>query len=360
MPPKKGSKKKAAAPVEEKKVEEKKVEETKKDDKMDVEEETTSAYDGNVSGLLEAINGELVHELLEANQAKQAKNTARKKLAEKILETAQGKGEKLFFEALSDKKDVLRSAMEVFGEVDHDSKVRFTTDFKKKYSELGTEGFFNKMSEAILNKFCEALEFKEEGGKDDLVSGLKEELQVRGLIELFNGMNKEFAVETAKSLKINHSGSKKALVYRIVGQAYSYLLEEAEKESKKEKKEKKDKPAVEKKDIKKGVTFEDLYQYYREELTEFCKKNGLKITGTKKETVKRILAFLDGDVEGTKPQKPGESKKKRRRPAGAADKKRKPKKAAEGETKDKGSKKRKRADDDKADEEKDAKKQKTK
>lgn len=355
MPPKKGSKKKAAATEEPKKVEETKKDDSKTEDKMEAED-TPSPYDGNIDGLLEAVKTDLLHELLEASQVKLPRNTARKKLAEAVKETAQQKGEKIFFEALSDKKDTLRQAMEVFGEVDHDSKVRFVADMKKKYTELGAEGFFNKMSEEILNKFCEALEFKEEGGKDDLVSGLKEELLVRGLLNLLESMTKEFIVETAKSLKLAHTGSKKSLVYRIIGQAYSYLIEEADKEEKKEKKEKKEKAPVEKKEIKKGVTFEDLYQYYAEELHDYCKKNGLKVTGTKKETVKRILAFLDGDITGTKPMKPGESKKKRRRPAGAGAKKKKKKPAAEGEAKAAGSKKRKREEGDKAEEEKDAKK----
>lgn len=69
------------------------------------------------------------------------------------------------------------------------------------------------------------------------------------------------------------------------------------------------KPAIKKKAVKvsktkpklaKGVTYDDVYQWYTvEELKEFAKENELLVSGTKKELIKRILAWFEGDKENT-------------------------------------------------------------
>jgi len=56
----------------------------------------------------------------------------------------------------------------------------------------------------------------------------------------------------------------------------------------------------EKKTIKKGISYQDIFQhYYVDEVQDYCKENGLKVSGTKPEIIKRIIAFLDGDTENT-------------------------------------------------------------
>ncbi|KAL6060545.1 hypothetical protein QOT17_013463 [Balamuthia mandrillaris] len=58
-----------------------------------------------------------------------------------------------------------------------------------------------------------------------------------------------------------------------------------------------------KKPIKKGITYQDIYQhYYRPELVEYCKENGLLCSGSSKQLINRILAWLDGDKENTTPK----------------------------------------------------------
>jgi hypothetical protein len=43
-----------------------------------------------------------------------------------------------------------------------------------------------------------------------------------------------------------------------------------------------------------------MFQLYRvEELVEWSREKGLKVTGTKPVVIKRILAYLDGDKENT-------------------------------------------------------------
>ncbi|KAN0036625.1 hypothetical protein ACTFIV_001927 [Dictyostelium citrinum] len=59
------------------------------------------------------------------------------------------------------------------------------------------------------------------------------------------------------------------------------------------------------KSLKKGLTYHDIFQhYYVDELSEFCRKHGMKISGNKKELINRILRFLnDGIKEVPKPKK---------------------------------------------------------
>jgi len=48
--------------------------------------------------------------------------------------------------------------------------------------------------------------------------------------------------------------------------------------------------------IKKGITFDDIFQhYYVDEVRDWCKEHGIKTSGKKTVLIKRILAFLDGD-----------------------------------------------------------------
>jgi len=73
------------------------------------------------------------------------------------------------------------------------------------------------------------------------------------------------------------------------------VIQKQEKKKKKVQKVSKTKP-----DLVKGVEYQDVFQhYYLEELVEFAKKNGLKVSGTKKELIQRIIAWLEGDKENT-------------------------------------------------------------
>ncbi|KAM9982037.1 hypothetical protein ACTFIY_004336 [Dictyostelium cf. discoideum] len=57
--------------------------------------------------------------------------------------------------------------------------------------------------------------------------------------------------------------------------------------------------------LKKGVTYHDIFQhFYVGELSEFCRKHGMKISGNKKDLINRILRFLnDGIKEVPRPKK---------------------------------------------------------
>jgi len=58
--------------------------------------------------------------------------------------------------------------------------------------------------------------------------------------------------------------------------------------------------------IAQGVHYQDLFSWYMfADLEEYCRENNLKVSGTKPQLIRRILAFLDGDKENTlaKPKK---------------------------------------------------------
>jgi hypothetical protein len=113
-----------------------------------------------------------------------------------------------------------------------------------------------------------------------------------------------FLKQIAEDMGLKGSaGTKSKLVYAIATQTPLKALETS-RESFQEKfyeealsslKQKKA-PA-----IKKGVSYQDLFQWYPlPDLVEYCRENELKVSGTKPEVIKRILAFLDGDIENTK------------------------------------------------------------
>ncbi|KAM9964266.1 hypothetical protein ACTFIW_004022 [Dictyostelium discoideum] len=57
--------------------------------------------------------------------------------------------------------------------------------------------------------------------------------------------------------------------------------------------------------LKKGLTYHDIFQhFYVDELSEYCRKHGMKVSGNKKDLINRILRFLnDGIKEVPKPKK---------------------------------------------------------
>jgi len=63
--------------------------------------------------------------------------------------------------------------------------------------------------------------------------------------------------------------------------------------------------------IAEGITYQDIFQhYYLEEIQDWCRANGLKVSGTKAVVIKRILAYFDGDKENTMASENVPTKKK--------------------------------------------------
>jgi len=323
--------------AEDKKKKSESKEEKKKQEAIDFEE------------LVSKMKLSLLRELLEGNNVKLTKNVAKKRAVEEFVELAMKRGTRIFMDSLD--KETMKTVLEELKvDVDHDSKTRFLKDFKKKFDEAKSPiDFFSSLSRKSLNKICEALGFalEEDVKKEDVEDSLQDEILASGATKCLDNLNKEFVVDVAKDLDLPATGSKKGLINRILGQSFPHLAEEEHEEKKEKKKKKED---VEKPEIKKGITKDELYQHYSKDLQSFCKENNLKLSGTKKEVIVRILKFLDGDIESTRQLTPAERKAK---------KEEKKKKATEARKKAAEERKKKRAAE-KKEEEKEEKEEKKK
>ena len=257
-----------------------------------------------IETLLEEIPLNLLKEYMDGNDIK-GKKTNKKVAVEAILEHAQKKGESTFIKELE--KDALKMALEEMDKkVESESKQKLAKSFKSHFSKQKDKAkYFQECSLELLTKFLAALGMEEDSSKEEKADAVMEELLITGLKLGFTAMAKEFINDVCDALKISKSGTKKACVNRIIGQSYPHYLEANTPE-----KEEREKNDITK--IKEGITFEDLYQFYAEELVEFAKQNGLKKTGSKKIMCKRILKFLAGDETTTKPLKPGQRHKKKK------------------------------------------------
>jgi len=122
--------------------------------------------------------------------------------------------------------------------------------------------------------------------------GLNHVLQFLTVVELT-------AVVTHMELEVD-SQSKEILIDSIV-EKKSYV---------KPKPKKKVKPSSEKPAIKEGITKVDLQTWFnREDLEEWLRNKGAKVSGKKKELIDRIIKYLSGDITTTT----GKRGKKRKR-----------------------------------------------
>lgn len=296
----------------------------KKETKTEKSEDALSVERGDIEKVLDALTNQLLNELLLGHNIKKAKNTPKKSNIKEVLDLAAKKGQAILFANLE--KEALKGALETLSkdELDHDNKTKMLTEVKKNFTDKGHKNFFKALNKETLVKFAAALEFEEEEAtKEELENALEEEILIAGLREVFGKMAKEFVVDAAKELRLAHSGSKKAVETRILAIAYPHLAEEEEDEKKKKGDKKGDKKvATDPSKISKDDTFEDLYQYYTKDLHEWCEKNGLKKTGTKKDLIHRMLKyFKDPEDASVKPQQKGEKTQKKRKKSEAQKKK---------------------------------------
>jgi len=126
--------------------------------------------------------------------------------------------------------------------------------------------------------------------KEELVKHIGDAVRVLGVESYFSSLNVDSLQDVCEDLKLKTGGTnnKRKLVESIV----------KNEDVPKEPKAKKAKVEFNKKKqpIKKGVTFDDVFQhYYVDEVRDWCKEHDIKTSGKKAVLIKRILAFLDGD-----------------------------------------------------------------
>eukprot|EP00761_Pharyngomonas_kirbyi_P011299 gb/GECH01011324.1/.p1 GENE.gb/GECH01011324.1/~~gb/GECH01011324.1/.p1 ORF type:complete len:320 (+),score=81.65 gb/GECH01011324.1/:1-960(+) len=256
--------------------------------------------------LIQSLSNSLIKEILDGNSIKYKASKGKKYLADLFAEHADRKGLTHFYESLD--KDVLRAALECVDQApDHNNKQKMLNEFRAQLEKnTSFEDFLQEMSKDVLEQLCAALGFQTEGSEEEMMEALIEEVSIAGARELFNGMTKDYLLDCAHELKIKTTGSKTDLINRVLAKAFPVLKSEPASSSKQT-----SKPEVEKVPIKKGISRDELFQsYYLPELKEYCKKEGIKISGTRKQLADRILKYLSGETETVKA---GGKKKRRKR-----------------------------------------------
>jgi len=148
----------------------------------------------------------------------------------------------------------------------------------------------------LLKSISVGLELAPTSSKTDLINQITEAVEAEGLRVYFSSFSEELLRDVAFDMKLENDPvaitSKQVLVECIL---HNHEVPEREEKKKEKIKVSKTKP-----EIRKGVAYQDVFQhYYVEELHDWCKKNGLKTSGSKPDLIRRILAFLDGDKENT-------------------------------------------------------------
>eukprot|EP01080_Neovahlkampfia_damariscottae_P004264 gene4264-7600_t len=255
------------------------------------------------------------------------KSSKKEKFGEAVSEKATLKGINQLLGALE--KDTCKVILEKYGEkVEHNSKIKMQQSIQNAIKDKGMDSVFKNQSLETLKKCIKGLSSKPKATKQsELAEELEDHIQIAGLREMLEQMKKPFITEVLEELKLKKTGNKESGIERIVANAFPDLVtveekEEEKEEKKEEKKEKKEKKSTEKKEkeqkerppvppLKKGITYDQIFQsYYASELKDYCKKEKLLSHGNKQEMIKRILAYLGGDVTTTKPGNKTSKKRK--------------------------------------------------
>jgi len=148
-----------------------------------------------------------------------------------------------------------------------------------------------------LQGYAESLQIKVTSkDKKDYIAYIVEEAERNGM-ELFL---QSFAEDVLRDIVFEMKLEKDPLATHAKSVLIECIMENKEAPEKEKKKKEKIVFSKSKKEIKSGITYQDIFQHYHvDELDEWCRDNGLKTTGTKKEIINRILAWLAGDKENT-------------------------------------------------------------
>jgi len=128
-----------------------------------------------------------------------------------------------------------------------------------------------------------------EATQEEIIERTVNYMHIVGIKNLLNRLSDEKLEVICKELKLKGSN----------GASRQRLLDAISTRSNVEHAPKKIKEiifSIKKPKIRIGVTYQDLFQhYYNPELTDYCKKNDLTCTGSKKILINRILAHLKAE-----------------------------------------------------------------
>jgi len=164
-------------------------------------------------------------------------------------------------------------------------------------NEHGISSYLEKHLELdVLKGFAERLGLAAKGTKAAVILEIVEAVEAEGVRLYFESFPEDVLRDAAFDMKLTKdpaaTHSRPVLVDAII--------ENKEIAVKDKKKKEKIKVSKTKPSLTKGVNYQDIFQHYNlDELVEWAKKNGIKVSGTKKELILRIIAWLEGDKENT-------------------------------------------------------------
>lgn len=174
--------------------------------------------------------------------------------------------------------------------------------FFSKIEEEGLEILLKKLNKTTLEEFIKVLKFQTDATNvNELADDINDEIYYNGARFILNNLSMNELKEILKNLNIsNKSNDKNILIDKILSLEFpGVFTHEEEKEKKKKKLEKlstnEKRKQLEKirPKIEKGITRDELQQYYwSDEIKSYCKENGIKVD-TKKEMIKKIIKLLD-------------------------------------------------------------------
>jgi len=180
------------------------------------------------------------------------------------------------------------------------SKAVLQKKFKDRINEAGgIEDFLSDNADVkFLNTLCEALDEEPVStSKDQLVKQVTQQVRALGAEGFWNSFDVNTLHKITTDLKLNqakNTQSKRKLVESI-------LTNSNPEKNEPKKKKRKITYSKKKKPIEKGITYDDIFQhYYQSEVKEYCKANGLRTSGKKKELILRILDYLNEDEQDSR------------------------------------------------------------
>jgi len=250
--------------------------------------------------IIKKLSDETIRQIYQKDSADEGDLT-RTQMVERINLAIEKAGVNILFDSLKrqDLKVMAETVGVAFKDSDNqNSKAVLSKKMKDKINDMGIDDFLSENADtALLNRLCESLEETPDStNKDDLVK------QVSGLVRAFGAeafwnsfdVNLLHSITADLKLKAKGTNSKRKLVESI-------LTNSNPEKAEPKKKKRKITYSKKKKPLEKGVTYDDIFQhYYVNEVRDFCKANGLKSSGKKKELINRILAFLNGEEEDSK------------------------------------------------------------
>jgi hypothetical protein len=178
------------------------------------------------------------------------------------------------------------------------NRMVLTKRFMESISETGLEKWFDSCDDLkVIQILCDALaiEFSDDDSCEELKERAISEIRTHGANMVLSRMTLAQLKQCCADMELENyelSNSKIALITAIIHQTPVEVKDAPRK------------VAVKKVPISKATEFEQLNQHYLlSDMVEFCRRQKLRVSGTKKEVIHRIISHNLGDKENSEAPK---------------------------------------------------------